>query len=63
MGWRCLGHDGLRKSYTGFSAGENVSWNNINESDRKKDHELLGQLKGKFNGVSVIFIQICESQA
>lgn len=49
MGWRCPGHDGVRKSYAGFSAGENVPWNDTNESDRKKDDELLGLLKGKFN--------------
>lgn len=50
MGWSA--HDGVRKSYTGFSAGENVPWKDTNESGRKKkkkDNELLGLLKGKSN--------------
>jgi len=49
VGWRCPTHDGVRKSYTAFSSGENVPWNDTNESDGKKDDELLGLLKGKFN--------------
>lgn len=49
-------YDGIRKSYTGFSAGENVPWKDTNESDRKKkDNELLGQLKGKFNWLSSLY--------
>lgn len=50
--WAGGAYDGIRKSYTGFSAGENVPWKDTNESDRKKkkkDNELLGLLKGKFN--------------
>lgn len=49
--WAGGAHDGIRKFYTGFSAGENVPWKDTNESDRKKkkDNELLGLLKGKSN--------------
>lgn len=62
MGWRCPGHDGVRKSYAGFSAGENVPWNDTNESDRKKRWRAIRAVEREIQ-LTVIFIQICESEA
>lgn len=43
------------KTLYGFSAAENVPWNDTNESGRKKADELLRLLKEKFNPLSSLY--------